>query len=118
MTDNMTREKLKMHHIQLKKRGHHALTEKRPHKGSTFAEILSIHIGNAIKKQRYEMGLTQEDVCEFLPVTQTTYANWEIGHRAPRLHYLYILAEIFGCNLNNLIPDSDTIWQAIEDQKE
>jgi len=57
----------------------------------TFAE--------RVKQLRKESGLTQQQVADYIGVTQATVGNWETGVReVPNGDNLLKLAEVFGLN--------------------
>ncbi|WP_283112822.1 helix-turn-helix transcriptional regulator, partial [Lactobacillus gallinarum] len=47
-----------------------------------------MELGNLIKKQRADLGLTQEEVAKKLSVTRQTLSNWENEKSYPDLEQL------------------------------
>lgn len=56
-----------------------------------------------IKKKRKSMSLSQEYVAEQLQVSRQAVSKWETGKSEPSMNNLKKLAELFSCNLNELI---------------
>lgn len=57
----------------------------------------------SIKAARINRGLTVKAVCEQLGIYEKTLMNWEAGKNAPRIDKAHELAELYGCDLNDLI---------------
>ena len=60
-----------------------------------------------IKELREKKGMTQRDLALKLNVVQTTVAMWESGNNAPRAVMLPKLAEVLGCNINDLFEGKE-----------
>lgn len=63
-------------------------------------------LGEKIKEQRKNSGLSQEKVAEFVGVSRQAVTKWETGQSAPNTENLFKLAEIFGTTVDMLL-DSD-----------
>jgi transcriptional regulator with XRE-family HTH domain len=57
---------------------------------------------NRIKALRKEIKITQTDLAARMNVLQSTVAMWESGTNMPRAEKLPLLAEIFGCTVDDL----------------
>jgi transcriptional regulator with XRE-family HTH domain len=58
-----------------------------------------------LKILRKKQGLTQQEVAEFLEMTQPVYQKWESGNRKPSYENLSMLACIFDVSLDYLLGD-------------
>lgn len=59
--------------------------------------------GNKIKNLREEMGLTQNQVAEMIPINQSNYSKIERDRQEPDLRQLKRLTEIFGVSADYLL---------------
>lgn len=59
-----------------------------------------------IKDKRMSLGLTQDALGKKLGVGRTAVAMWENGEAIPRADKLPRLAQIFGCNIDELFGES------------
>lgn len=55
-----------------------------------------------IRKMREMVGMTQAQIAAQLQVDQTTVAKWEQEGCYPRASVLPILADLFGCSIDEL----------------
>ena len=60
--------------------------------------------GEAIKKRREELGLTQQDLAEKLFVSRQTVCRWENGTRCPDLIMAKKISLLLGISMDDLIP--------------
>ena len=60
-----------------------------------------------LKELRLEKGLSQEDVAQYLGITQQAYANYERGARQADYENLRKLSEIFGTTIDYILGKSD-----------
>jgi len=51
---------------------------------------------------RESAGLKQGDVCQKLNVTQGLISQWETGKGFPRVEFLYTLADLYNCTIDEL----------------
>src|SRR6476620_7079559 len=63
-------------------------------------------ISNNILVFRQQMGLTQEALAQFLGVKREMISYYENGTREPSVEMLLKLADLFGCELEDLIEDN------------
>jgi transcriptional regulator with XRE-family HTH domain len=63
-------------------------------------------ISNNILVFRQQMGLTQESLAQFLGVKREMISYYENGTREPSVEMLLKLADLFGCELEDLIEDN------------
>lgn len=59
----------------------------------------------SFKSLRYNKGITQHDVAEKLNVTQSAVSRWENGKYKPCRKYRSVLAQLFGCTVDELLSD-------------
>ena len=62
-----------------------------------------------LKILRKKQGLTQQEVAEFLEMTQPVYQKWESGNRKPSYENLSMLACIFDVSLDYLLSEYSEI---------
>ncbi|MDZ7835977.1 MAG: helix-turn-helix transcriptional regulator [Alkalibacterium sp.] len=61
-----------------------------------------------LRKKRKSMSLSQEYVAEQLQVSRQAVSKWETGKSEPSMNNLKKLADLFSCDLNELIsPEKD-----------
>ncbi len=70
-------------------------------------------LANNILKYRKRRGLTQEDLAEKLRVTFQAVSKWENAKSAPDITFLPIMAQMFGCSIDELFS-----YQAPQDNFE
>lgn len=63
---------------------------------------------NVIQKKRKSINLTQEQLASRMGVNRSTVAKWESKNILPRNSKLPVLAEIFGCKIDDLFNKDDT----------
>lgn len=56
-----------------------------------------------IREYRIKLGLTQAQIAENLNVGSNAVSQWETGTRSPNVRYIQMLAEVFGCSVDNLL---------------
>lgn len=74
-------------------------------------EFNDIKIGERIRKERKERGLTQEDFAELLNLSRDSrqsISNWEKGKTSPPFEHLIKMCEIFECELGYLLCQHDS----------
>lgn len=69
-------------------------------------ELLAKRVGKAIARQRQLAGLTQEQVAEHLDIGMAAISRMERGLVVPTIVRLAELAELFGCELTDLLRES------------
>lgn len=71
-------------------------------------------IGDRIRKNRKEKGLSQEQLAEYLeqittnPIKRQTVAGWENGKPIKKIEQLTALCEIFDCDMAYLLCECDS----------
>ena len=63
-------------------------------------------IGGNIRDMRAWIGLTQEEVARAVGISRPSLANIEKGNQEIRLHLAVLLAEVFQCQLADLLSKS------------
>jgi transcriptional regulator with XRE-family HTH domain len=66
-----------------------------------------MNFGEAIKKRREELGLTQQDLAQKLFVSRQTVCRWENGSRYPDLIMAKKITLVLGISLDALIPGQE-----------
>ena len=69
-------------------------------------EQLAKRVGKAIARQRQLAGLTQEQVAEHLDIGMAAISRMERGLVVPTIVRLAELAELFGCELTDLLRET------------
>ena len=69
-------------------------------------ELLAKRVGKAIARQRQLAGLTQEQVAERLEIGGAAISRMERGLVVPTIVRLAELAELFGCELADLLRET------------
>lgn len=64
-------------------------------------------LGERIKEQRKNCGLSQEKVAELVGVNRQAVTKWEAGQSAPSTENLFRLAEIFGTTVDILLVSAE-----------
>ena len=59
-------------------------------------------LGENIRRFRKMMNLTQEELAEKIGVTYQAVSKWENAQSAPDVSFLPLLADVFGCNIDDL----------------
>lgn len=72
-------------------------------KSQSHGEVISLEVGNQIKKYRGELKLSQEELAQKIYVTRQTVSNWENGKSYPDIHSLLMLSTLFNISLDQLI---------------
>ncbi|MBL0440117.1 MULTISPECIES: helix-turn-helix domain-containing protein [Aeromonas] len=69
-------------------------------------EELAKRVGKAIGRQRQQVGLTQEQVAEHLDIGMEAVSRMERGKVVPTVVRLAQLAQLFGCELADLLRET------------
>lgn len=62
-------------------------------------------IGQAIRRVRFNVGFTQEDLTSVTGILRTNISKYENGKRVPSIDELYAIAEACACPISDLLPD-------------
>lgn len=65
-------------------------------------------VAKNIKLCREANGFTQQNIADFLNIERSTYSNYELGTREIPFEYLEKLADLFGCNLEDLLQEDES----------
>ena len=71
-------------------------------------------IGDRIKEQRKNYGLTQKQLAEKIGVAEITIRQYELGKRQPRIEQLHAIASALGVSMDTLYGISDETRAEIE----
>ena len=71
-------------------------------------------IGNTLQELRTKAGLSQKDICEYLPTTPQTYSGYENGRHEPSIETLVRLALLYNVSLDYLAG----LWTRLDRDKE
>lgn len=63
---------------------------------------INFTLGENIRRFRKMMNLTQEELAEKIGVTYQAVSKWENAQSAPDVSFLPLLADLFGCNIDDL----------------
>ncbi|WP_410768716.1 helix-turn-helix domain-containing protein [Fontibacillus sp. BL9] len=61
-------------------------------------------IGDLIRVNRENRGLTQEALSLIVQLSRPTIANIEVGRQPVRIHYLYRIADALQISIHDLLP--------------
>lgn len=76
-----------------------------------------MEFGKSIKKQRAELGLTQQEVAEKLSITRQTLSNWENDKSYPDLEQLIKLSDIYGFSIDSLLKGDPNLRKSLDSSK-
>jgi len=65
------------------------------------------NIGKVISTRRNELGITQEQLADYVGVSVRTVSRWETGKSLPDMYYLLPLSKVLDMSVQNLIEDQD-----------
>ena len=61
-------------------------------------------IGQAIRRSRFNVGFTQEDLASATGILRTNISKYENGRRIPSIDELYAIADACACPISDLLP--------------
>lgn len=64
-------------------------------------------IPHRLKYYREKYGFTQQEISNQLSIKQSTYANWERGHRVPDINAIANLADIYQTTIDDILGRTD-----------
>ena len=64
-------------------------------------------LGNNIRRLREQSGMSQDELAEILSCTRQTVSNYERGVSEPDLESIRKMADIFSCDINELINEEN-----------
>jgi transcriptional regulator with XRE-family HTH domain len=64
----------------------------------------AVAIGQAIRRARFNVGFTQEDLGAVTGILRTNISKYENGKRLPSIDELYAIAEACACPISDLLP--------------
>ena len=59
--------------------------------------------GTFLKQLRKENNMTQEQLGEYIGVTNKTVSRWETGNYIPPVEYLILLSDIYNISINEIL---------------
>jgi transcriptional regulator with XRE-family HTH domain len=62
-------------------------------------------IGQAIRRARFNVGFTQEDLATVTGILRTNISKYENGRRLPSIDELYAIADACACPISDLLPE-------------
>ncbi len=68
---------------------------------------------NPFERLRVAAGLSQSVVADVLKIDRSTVSKWETGRSLPRGDKLPIMAQLFGCSINDFFPDEADDSQSV-----
>lgn len=64
------------------------------------------HLGQNLKILRASKDVNQNEVAEYIGLTRSSYAQYELGNRTPDAHTLYVIAKFYKISIDLLFePD-------------
>jgi len=73
--------------------------------------INKVHFGKRISALRKKNNLSQAELSEKLGVTPQSVSKWECGNALPDIDLLLALSHLYGISVNDLLEDSDLIYE-------
>lgn len=71
-------------------------------------EIDSAKVGRRIEELRLESNLSVENFCTEIGISsRSTYYNWVKGKSEPEPHYLYVMCNLFDCDMGYLLCEPE-----------
>lgn len=61
-------------------------------------------IGQAIRRARFNVGFTQEDLATVTRILRTNISKYENGKRLPSIDEIYAIADACACPISDLLP--------------
>ena len=61
-------------------------------------------IGQAIRRARFNVGFTQEDLATATGILRTNISKYENGKRLPSIDEIYAIADACACPISDLLP--------------
>lgn len=74
-------------------------------------------VGFKISSMRKKIGISQEKLAEMLCISPQAISKWENGHTLPETSLLPVLAQIFGCTIDEIIMPAYSFDEKIEETK-
>lgn len=74
-------------------------------------------VGIKIASLRKNSGYSQEKLADILKVSPQAISKWENGHTLPDTSLLPVLAQIFGCTIDNIIMPAYIMDESVEENK-
>ncbi|WP_208560797.1 helix-turn-helix domain-containing protein [Marinilactibacillus kalidii] len=77
-----------------------------------------MEVGQRIKERRNELGMTQDQVAEYLGITRQTISNWENGKSYPDIERIIRLSELYTLSLDELLKGDQTMVNHLKEATE
>lgn len=74
-------------------------------------------VGVKIASLRKEIGYSQEKLANLLCISPQAISKWENGHTLPETSLLPVLAQIFNCNIDDIIMPAYSFDEKIEEER-
>ena len=62
-----------------------------------------------LKDLREDRDFTQREIAEYLNITRSTYANYEVGYRTASIEILSDLADFYGTGIDYIVGRTDVV---------
>lgn len=72
---------------------------------------------NKIREYRIKNELTATELAELVGLSQSSISNFELGKRSPRIENLEKMADVFGCNVNDLLENENYVPKRLRSYK-
>ncbi len=75
-----------------------------------------MRFGENLRNLRKSKKLSQEDLAEKMDVSRQSVSKWETGDAYPEMNNILELCKIFNCHINNLVNDSITDIDSLDEE--
>jgi len=69
-----------------------------------YGGLLYGFVGDLVRQKRTQIGVSQEELAGKIGLARVSVVNIERGRQRPPLHVLWLIAEVLGVELRDLIP--------------
>ncbi|GCF95503.1 hypothetical protein NRIC_33940 [Enterococcus florum] len=75
-------------------------------------------LGEKLKAQRLSLGLTQQEVADYLHVSRQTVSNWEVGRNFPDIPMIISISEYYQLSLDELLKGDERLMDKMKKDAE
>ncbi len=68
-----------------------------------------MEIGKKLREYRYKNNYSQQQVAEFLDISQSTYCDWESDKTFPKAENLSKVAKLYDIDINDLLQSDNQV---------
>ena len=75
-------------------------------------------LGEKLKTQRVSLGLTQQEVADYLHVSRQTVSNWEVGRNFPDIPMIISISDYYQISLDELLKGDERLMEKMKQDAE